>query len=60
MTSLKEDREVFSNDPMKRKETLELVNAYYKINNRSIAKKVFDLMVGLSKSNSALADVLKD
>ena len=31
-------------DPMKRQETLELVKAYYKINNRKTAKILFDLM----------------
>lgn len=38
-------------DPMKRKETLELVSAYYKINNRKLAKQLFDLIVAVSKSN---------
>lgn len=38
-------------DPMKRKETLELVTAYYRINNRKIAKYLFDLIVAVSKSD---------
>lgn len=38
-------------DPMKRKETLELISAYYRINNRKIAKYLFDLIVAVSKSN---------
>ncbi len=42
-------------DPMKRKETLELVSAYYKINNRKIAKYLFDLIVAMSKSNVNLS-----
>ena len=45
---------------MKRKETLELVRAYYKIPNRSIARNLFNLMVALSKSNSNMAMAEKD
>ena len=55
-----EDRRTFDDDPMKRKETLELVRAYYKIPNRSIARNLFNLMVALSKSNSNLAMAEKD
>lgn len=40
-------------DPMNKKETLELVRAYYKIPNRKIAGYLFDLTVSLSKSSSA-------
>lgn len=39
-------------DPMKRQETLELVKAYYRINNRKAAKYIFDLIITMSKSNS--------
>ncbi len=39
-------------DPMKRQETLELVKAYYKINNRKTAKILYDLIIALSKSNA--------
>ena len=45
---------------MKRKETLELVSAYYKINNRKLAQKLFDLIVALSKSNIHLPDDKSD
>ena len=55
-----DDRRAFDDDPMKRKETLELVRAYYKIPNRSIARNLFNLMVALSKSNSNLAMAEKD
>ena len=41
-------------DPMKRKEAMELVSAYYKINNRKVAKQLFDLIIGLSKSGTHL------
>ena len=47
-------------DPMKRKETLELVTAYYKINNRKIAKYLFDLIVAMSKSNVNLSEDASD
>jgi len=48
---LGEDVSSIDFDPMKRKETLELVSAYYKINNRKIAQQLFDLIVAMSKSN---------
>lgn len=51
---VEEDQPSFDEDPMKRKETLELVRAYYKISNRAIAKNLFNLMVALSKSSSNL------
>ena len=47
---LDEDVESFNNDPMKTKETLELVKAYYKITNRQAARHLFDLIVAMSKS----------
>jgi len=40
----------FSSDPMNRQETIELVKAYYKIQNRKAAKHLFDLIVALSKT----------
>ena len=46
-----EDGQNMDFDPMKRKETLELVSAYYKINNRKVAKQLFDLIVAVSKSD---------
>ena len=53
---LRESAESVNADPMKRKETLELVSAYYKINNRKIAKYLFDLIVAVSKSNVHLSE----
>lgn len=47
---LAERRKNFVDDPMSKKETLELVRAYYKIPNRKVAKELFNLMVALSKS----------
>jgi transcriptional regulator with XRE-family HTH domain len=49
---LAEKQHTFKDDPMNRKETLELIRAYYKIPNRKIAKELFELIVMLSKSNS--------
>lgn len=37
-------------DPMARQETLELISAYYKIPDRSVAKKLFNLTSMMSKS----------
>lgn len=48
---LEEENEMVEPDPMKKKETLELVRAYYRIANRKLAKKLFDIIVDLSKSN---------
>lgn len=53
---LSENRRSPGDDPMNKKETLELVRAYYKISNRKVAKELFNLMVMLSKSNSAESD----
>lgn len=50
---LEEDEAIYSDDPMQRKETIELVKAYYKISNRRAAKHLYDLMIALSKSSSA-------
>ncbi len=53
---LSENRRSPGDDPMNKKETLELVRAYYKISNRKVAKELFNLMIMLSKSNSAESD----
>lgn len=45
-----DDEAVYDADPMQKKETIELVKAYYKIPNRKAAKHMFDLIVTLSKS----------
>jgi len=60
LTCLHEGENSIDFDPMKRKETLELVSAYYKINNRKLAQKLFDLIVALSKSNIHLPDDKSD
>lgn len=39
-------------DPMKKQETLELIKAHYKINNRQTARLLFDLIISMSKSPS--------
>ena len=48
---LREENEVFNTDPMRKQETLELVQAYYKINNRQAARYLFDLILTLAKSS---------
>jgi len=61
--SVREDQEDFDSDPMKKQETLELVRAYYRINNRLIAKQILNLIISLSKSTAGLArmdEKLKD
>ena len=47
-------------DPMQKVESLELVRAYYKIPNRSIAKHLYDLIIALSKSTSHLPQDQED
>ena len=47
---LREDTVSMDFDPMKRRETLELVSAYYKISDRNIAKNILNLILTLSKS----------
>ena len=51
-----EDAETFNNDPMNRKETLELVNAYYKIGNREAAKYIYNLVLTMAKNQYAPND----
>lgn len=47
---LAEEESMVDLDPMHRKETIELVKAYYKIGNRKAAKHMFDLIVAMSKT----------
>lgn len=49
---LAENQQILKDDPMKKKETLELVDAYYKIPNRKIAKELFQLITLLAKNTS--------
>ena len=39
-----------TNDPMQREETLQLVRAYYKIHNRTLAKNILNVIETASKS----------
>lgn len=45
-----------SQDPMNKKETLELVDAYYKIHNRYVAGLLFNIMKALSGTKYPLTD----
>ena len=58
--TVEDSQRTFDEDPMKKAETLELVRAYYKIPNRSIAKNLFELIVALSKSTAGMAKLDKD
>lgn len=49
---LREEHVEFDKDPMKKKEALELVRAYYKIPNRDVAHNLFDLMLSMSKTKT--------
>lgn len=49
-----EENQEMDLDPMNRKETLELVRAYYRITNRTIAKHLFDLIISMSTANSTM------
>ena len=40
----------FNQDPMLKKETLEMVSAYYKINNKESARLLFELILSMSKT----------
>lgn len=48
---LNEDAALYETDPMSKKETLELVKAYYKISNPKIAKNLYELILALGKNN---------
>ncbi len=48
--SLNEHSSLFDEDPMRKQETLELIRAYYKISNRSVAQNLYNLIVSMSKS----------
>ena len=47
-------------DPMKREESVKLVDAYYKIRNREVAKQLFDWIIEMSeKEDATIADLKK-
>lgn len=50
VVDLGEDIENFNDDPMRKKETLDLVKAYYKIANRQAARHLYDLIISMAKS----------
>ena len=50
VVALKEEENVFNDDPMDKKETLELVKAYYKIGNRQAARHIYELILTMSKT----------
>lgn len=50
LQGLAEDPVNFAYDPMSKRETLELVRAYYRISDRNVAKKIFELIKVLSRT----------
>ena len=50
--TVEDSQRTFDEDPMKKAETLELVRAYYKIPNRSIAKNLFNISLYSSMFSS--------
>lgn len=50
VVNLNEEVDSFNDDPMRKKETLDLVKAYYKIANRQAARHLFDLIIAMSKT----------
>lgn len=58
---LAEEPVSFTYDPMSKRETLELVRAYYRIPDRSVAKKIFELVKTLSRTaDDSLTDGADD
>lgn len=51
VTGLAEEAEKFEHDPMAKRETLELVRAYYRIKDARVRKRVFELTKTLAKSS---------
>lgn len=50
---LAEEPEPFKSDPLAKRETLELVRAYYKIRDPRVRKRIFELTKALSKAAAA-------
>ncbi len=46
---LAEDKDSYEPDPLAKRETLELVRAYYKITDPKVRRKVFDLIKSMAK-----------
>lgn len=51
--SVAETGEAYDADPMGRRETLELVRAYYRIGDPAVRRRVFDLIKAIGRSSSA-------
>ena len=50
-TGFTEPSDSFADDTLNRRETLELVRAYYRITDASVRKRVFDLIKSLTPEN---------
>jgi transcriptional regulator with XRE-family HTH domain len=50
-TGAVEDAETYEQDPMAKRETLELVRAYYKVKDARVRRRLFDLTKALAAAN---------
>lgn len=48
--ALAEEAALFDHDPMSRRETIELIRAYYCVPDRRVARKIFDLLKTLARA----------
>lgn len=53
-------QESFEADPMVRRETLELVRAYYRIRDQGLRRRVFELCKAMAKAESLNPDQISD
>jgi transcriptional regulator with XRE-family HTH domain len=49
-------QEGFDSDPMRKRETLELIDAYYEIDDAAVRRRLFDLAKVLAASSGSLAE----
>ncbi|MEQ8965808.1 MAG: helix-turn-helix domain-containing protein [Azospirillaceae bacterium] len=57
---LREDALPFEADPMTKRETLELVRAYYRIRDPNVRKRLFELTKAIAQSDEAADDTAED
>ncbi|WP_185961449.1 helix-turn-helix domain-containing protein [Telmatospirillum sp. J64-1] len=60
ISGLAEEPEPFEADPMTKRETLELVRAYYRITDPQVRRRVFDLAKALANASDGMADKDKE
>lgn len=57
---VREDPAGFENDPMAKRETIELVRAYYQVTDPLVRKRVFDLVKSIARTYGAAEDTPLD